>query len=76
MKSELTKIENSEHTRWKSMIDNIKKYLKNSKEFCTMQQVMEHNVIFRRFIVRDWFSKNENTCKRCKRNKAMTKLCV
>ena len=58
------------------MIDDIEKYLTNREDYCTMQQVIGYNVIFRGFIVNDWFGKNVNDHKCGKCNKVITKLCV
>lgn len=41
-----------------------------------MQQVLGYDMIFRGFIVKNWFGKNENAHKHGKYNKAITKLCV
>ena len=40
------------------MINDIEKYLNNNEEFITMQQVIGCDVIFRGFIVKDWFGKD------------------
>ena len=76
MKNEVEKIENPEQIQWKLMIDDVEKYMTNREDYCTMQQVLGHDMIFRGFIVKDWFGKNVNAHKYGKHNKAITKLCV
>ena len=58
------------------MILDIENYLENKEDMNTMQQVIGHNMVFRGFIVKDWFGKNKNESKYVKYNKVITKLCT
>ena len=70
------KIEKKEHMQWNSVIDDIEIYLNNNEEFSTMKQMIGHDMIFRGFIVKDWFRKDQNACKNGACNKATIKLNV
>lgn len=76
LNTELEKLENKEKVRWKSMVNDIKNYLANINNENAMQQVIGHDVIFRGFIVKDWFGNGKDELLNRKYNRVIVKLCV
>lgn len=76
LNTELEKIENKENVRWKSMVNDIEKYLANINNENTVQQVIGHDVIFRGFIAKDWFGNGKDEILHRKHNRIIIKLCV
>ena len=76
LNAESEKLENKEKVRWKSMVNDVENYLVNINNENTMQQVIGNDMIFRGFIVKDWFGngKDELLCR--KHNRVIVKLCV
>ena len=58
------------------MINDIENYLFDKEKYVTMQQVLGIDMLFRGFIVKDWFGKDQNACKYGMYNKAIIKLCA
>ena len=60
------------------MEENDKRHLKlfrNKDDVSTMQQLIGYDMIFRSFIVKDWFGKDKEESTHSKYNKVITKLC-
>ena len=76
MRSELTKLENSRSIRQRTMTNDIERFLKDNDEYSAMQQVIGYNMLFRGFIVLDWFRKNKDERKYKNYNRTIIKLCV
>ena len=43
------------------IINDVEKFLGNNENYCAMQQTIRVDIIFRGFIVKDWFSIDTNT---------------
>lgn len=55
MKIEILKIENNEGIRWRTMTCDIEKFLTNNEKYRTILQVIGLDMMFRDFIIKDWF---------------------
>ena len=76
LSNELNKLENRENVRWKKMINDLEYYLTNKEDMSTMQQTIGCDMVFRGFIVKDWFGTNRGETKYQIFNKVTVKLCV
>lgn len=76
MKIEIIKLGNHTGIRWTTMISNVDKLLNNKENFSTMKKVIRIDMIFREYILKDWFRINVNTKKHRKYYEEIAKLCV
>ena len=76
MKIKINKIDVPNHMQKHDIIDDLENIIKNKDECKTMQQVLGIEMVFRGFIVTDWFRADANCKDYEELNKKIVELCM